>query len=341
MKKILVLVLSLALVTSFAACGKKVTNSDDSGKTADYKLGMGITVTLDSSADKTADKNANAEAEATVATAIFDKDGKVVSVAIDCAQTTVEVKDGKILDLDNVDLRTKYEKKGDYGMVAYNASPIGKEWFEQVDTFEAWCVGKTVTEITAAAGTDTDLKAGCTIGTSDFVESLKKASEDAQAVSFTAAEGFKLGLNVSTDVSGSTDMSDKGDATAQLYSTFGAAVVDADGKILAAIVDEIQPKVQVDKNGAISNKDYIDTKRNLKDEYGMKTYSPIGKEWYEQEAAFAKYVVGKTASEVLSISTKTNDSGSTVAADADLAAGCTMGITNYIKVVSKAATIAD
>lgn len=330
MKKILALVLALALVASFAACGAKGDNNADAAK-AEYKLGMGVTVSLDSSADKTADKNAKAEVDATVATAVFDKDGKVVSVQIDCVQTSVEVKDGKIVDLDKVDLRTKYDKKGDYGMVAYNASPIGKEWFEQADAFEKWCVGKTFAEITASAGSDTDLKAGCTITTTDFVESLKKASEDAQAVSFTAAEGFKLGLNVSTDASKSKDKDDKGDATAEFDSTFGAAVVDADGKVLAAIIDEIQPKVSVADNGTISNKAYKNTKRNLKEDYSMKAASPIGKEWYEQADAFAKFVVGKTASEVTAVT----------GAEEDLKAGCTMGIANYVKVVSKAAAIAE
>lgn len=171
----------------------------------------------------------------------------------------------------------------------------------------------------------------------DFFDAIKKACDDAQAVSFKASKGFKLGLNVLTDVSGSTNKNDKGDATAQLYSTFGAAVVDSDGKVLAAIVDEIQPKVQVDNKGVISNKSYKDTKRNLKGDYGMSAVSPIGKEWYEQEDAFAAYVVGKTAAEVEAIPTTTKENGYVVAADADLAAGCTMQISGYIKVVANAA----
>ena len=142
MKKILALVLALVMVASFAACGDK---NDTAAKT-EYKLGMGIVVSLDSSADKTADKNAKAEAVATVATVVFDNDGKIADVEIDCADTTIEIADGKIVNLDKVDVRTKHEKKGDYGMVAYNASPIGKEWFEQADAFEAWCKGKTLAE---------------------------------------------------------------------------------------------------------------------------------------------------------------------------------------------------
>ena len=335
MKKILALVLALAMVLSFAACGKK----EEAPAKTEYKLGMGVVVSLDSSADKTADKNAKAEAVATVATVVFANDGKIAGVEIDCADTTIEISNGKIVGLENVDLRTKYEKKGDYGMVAYNASPIGKEWFEQVDAFEAWCVGKTLAEVTAASADDTDLKAGCTIAVTDFVAALKKAVEEEQAVTFSA-DTFKLGLDVLTDVSGSTDKNDKGDATAKFASTFAAAAVDAEGKVLAAIVDEIEPTVSVDDKGVVSAKKYTDTKRNLKENYGMVAYnaSPIGKEWYEQANAFSAYLVGKTATEITAI--PTSESGSATADVADLSAVCTIKIANYIKVAADAVAAA-
>ena len=34
------------------------------------------------------------------------------------------------------------------------ASPIGKEWYEQIAAFEAWAKGKTVDEIKAGVGED-------------------------------------------------------------------------------------------------------------------------------------------------------------------------------------------
>lgn len=336
MKKILALVLALVLVASFAACGNTAKVEK-----VDYKLGMGVSVSLDSSADKTADKDAKAEAVATIAVVVFDNDGKIAGVQIDCADTTVAVKDGKLVNLADTELRTKYEQKGDYGMVAYNASPIGKEWYEQADAFEAWCVGKTVAEITAASADDADLKAGCTIYVGDFVAAVKKAVEDAQSVAFSA-DTFKLGLDVITDVSGSNDKNDKGDATVKFASTIGAVVVDAEGKTLAAIVDEIEPTVSIDDKGVVSAKKYTDTKRNLKENYGMVAYnaSPIGKEWYEQAGALASFVVGKTATEIVAIPTKTKDDGSVVVDDATLSASCTIKVGNYIKALSDAAAIA-
>ncbi|WZU01696.1 hypothetical protein MGH68_00690 [Erysipelothrix sp. D19-032] len=42
------------------------------------------------------------------------------------------------------------------------------------------------------------------------------------------------------------------------------------------------------------NEEVQRTKGQKKDEYGMKIASSIGKEWYEQVAAFNEYVIGKT-----------------------------------------------
>lgn len=334
MKKILALVLAVAMLASFAACG---------AAEAEYKLGMGVSVSLDSS------KDATAQADATVATVIMDKDGKIVAAALDCAQTKVSSTD--VADLASVDVRTKMEKKEDYNMKGVSASmgniEGGAEWYEQAAAFAEKMVGKTAAEIKALetkesnghnVAVDTDLFAVCTMDITAFKDAFVKACEDAQAVAFTAkADAFKLGLAVDTNVSGSTA------EAAQLYSTFAATAVDADGKVLAAIVDEIQPKVAFDEAGNVGDKTYQDTKRNLKENYNMKgvsaSYGNIegGAEWYEQAAAFCKFVVGKTAAEVQAIETKTNDHGYVVAADADLFAGCTMQVSAYIAAVADAA----
>ena len=120
------------------------------------------------------------------------------------------------------------------------ASPIGKEWYEQAAAFVEKMIGKTVADIEAITteeknghqvATDADLYAACTMDITAFKAAFIAACKDDQAKTFTAAEGFKLGLDVETDVSGSTDAGEK-NATAQLYSTFGAIVVDADGKTI-------------------------------------------------------------------------------------------------------------
>ena len=343
MKKILALVLALAMVATFAACGKDATSSTDNAATAEYKLGMGVVVSLDSSADANAEKgtDAVAQADSTVATVVLDKDGKVVAADLDCAQTKVSVdKNGKVT-VDGVDLRTKKEKKEDYGMKG--ASPIGKEWYEQAAAFVEKMVGKTAADIEAITteeknghqvATDADLYAACTMDITAFKAAFVAACKDAQAKTFTAAEGFKLGLDVETNVAGSTDATQDKNAVVQLYSTFGAIVVDKDGKTLAAIVDEVQPKVEVAK-GKIEKKDYKDTKRGLKEGYNMVTYSAPGTciaEWYVQAKDLTDYIAKKamTADQIKAIATAdTRNDGYMRPTDADLAAVCTIQISSY------------
>lgn len=339
MKKILALVLALAMCLSFVACGNK-EETPDAPATAEYKLGMGISVSLDSSKDSTA------QADATVATVIMDKDGKIVAADLDCAQTKVKYDD--VADLSKVDLRTKKEKKEDYNMLKFSApGTCIAEWYVQAAAFADKMVGKTVAEVEALAladtrndgymrPTDADLAAVCTMDVTSFKEAFIAACKDEQAKTFTAAEGFKLGLDVNTDVSGSKA------EEAQLYSTFGAIVVDKDGKTLAAIVDEIQPKVAFNADGTVGDKTFKATKRVLKDEYNMVKFSAPGTciaEWYVQAADLTDYIASKamTADQIKAIATAdTRNDGYMRPTDADLAAKCTMQIAGYQTVLADA-----
>ncbi len=330
MKKIFALILALAMVLSLAACGGE--------KTAEYKVGMGVVVSLDASADKTEDKDAYANIEATYAAVVLDKDGKIVAVDLDAAQTKVSVADGKVLDLDSVSLLTKKELKDNYSMKG--VSGIGKEWYEQADAYADKMIGKTVEDVKAltlsdtGAPADADLSAVCTVAVGDFNAAIVAACEDAQAKSFTAAEGFKLGLDVDNDLSSSSDYNaDKEtNATVKLTATVAAVVTDAEGKVISALLDELQPEVQIDNEGKVADKSYSDTKRNLKEDYGMLAYAEncVG-EWYVQGKALTDYVVGKTADEIKAI--KTEDERPT---DADLSASVTIQIGAYQAVMAQA-----
>ena len=77
----------------------------------------------------------------------------------------------------------------------------------------------------------------------------------------------------------------------------------------------------------------VQTKNELGEAYGMKKASAIGKEWNEQAAAFSAYCMGKTADEVKGIAM--DETG--LAADADLLAGCTVHIGEFMNVVATAA----
>ncbi len=335
MKRIFALLLAVLMIFSLVACG------GDEG--AEYKLGMGVVVSMDSSADKTQDKDAVARVDATFATVVLDAEGKIVTAKIDCASTEAKVVDGKFVDLDKVNLLTKNEQKDTYGMKAY--SGIGKEWYEQASAYADKMVGKTLDDVKKialndkGAPADADLSAVCTMAVSDFNAAIVAACEDAQAKTFKTAEEFKLGLDVATDLSKSTDYdADKEtNATAKFSSTFAATVVDAEGKVISALLDEIDPEIVIDNDGKVTDKKFTNTKRHLKEDYGMLAYAEncVG-EWYVQGKALTDYIVGKTANEIKAI--KTEGERPT---EADLAASVTITIGTYQTVLAQAVSNAQ
>ena len=132
----------------------------------EYTLGMGVVF---------GDLNAT-QTNLTIATVVLDKDGVIVAVKLDAVQNKYSIADTIVFS----NLLTKKELGFDYHMAAYgqnqdrNGDGIVKEWFEQAEAFEAWCVGKTIAEVEAMeTQTQADgyvipadealLAAGCTI----------------------------------------------------------------------------------------------------------------------------------------------------------------------------------
>ena len=93
-----------------------------------------------------------------------------------------------------------------------------------------------------------------------------------------------------------------------------AIVFDADGKIVAARFDSVQPKFALneDKTDMVAV-DRVDTKVELGD-----AYTGMSKSWKDEAAAFEAFLVGKTAAEVAALEFVKDG------ADAGLVAGCTM-----------------
>ena len=341
MKKIIAIMLAALSLLSLAACG---------AKEADYKLGMGVELSTASS------KENNAQVDATVATVVMDANGKIVMCRIDVAQNKMDVTGGAVDTAKTFE--TKMELGSRYGMagiVDNNGDGVMKEWNEQANAFEAYVVGKTAAEVKAIQTQEANghliavdealLKAGCSMQITDFITAVAKACEDKFAVSFKAGEGFKLGVAAKSTAAESKAASAEGNGSVNMYSDFGAAVVGADGKILAALNDATQPKIAIDTNGAIVEASYKDTKRMLGSEYGMEGKvdndgNGVMKEWFEQSAAFSAFCVGKTASEVAGLQTQ-EAGGHLIAVDsALLEAGCSMQITGLMAVVAQAANYA-
>ena len=360
MKKILALVLALCMIFALAACGQSAAPAATEAPAADaateapaadaateapaaggeYTLGMGVSLNTDSS------KSGNAQVDATVAAVVLDAEGKIVSCRLDCAQSKMDISEGTVDTA--AEFKTKMELGDDYGMVAYGNAIA--EWDDQAKAIEEYVVGKTAEEVAAietvqndhgySVAADETLYASCTMQITDFINAIVKACGDVNTMSFTSDGTFTLGLAAKTSAAESTDPTADADGVVKMYTEFGAAVVGADGKILAAVNDATQPNISFDENGEITETAFKGTKMELGDDYGMVAYGNAIAEWDAQSKAFSEYVVGKTAAEVAAIETTENDHGYSVAADETLLASCTIQITGMMAVIAQAAEYA-
>lgn len=329
MKKTLCVILSALMALSLLAFVGCNDNGNKNEQTLKFGLGVYTDVTAASGAE--GDKNGQGKVAITAAAVTVDADGKIVACTLDTADNTVAYTgEGKAVA--NESFKTKYEMGKDYNMVAYGNA--AKEWFEQADAFEALVVGKTLAEVKALVaegnkGTGEVVSAGCTIMIHEFVFAIEKAYNNAADSNVTAAHSLKLGVHTEQSCKDA-----EGDAAGynQVETTFFAAAVGADGKVVAASSDCVQVKFTFDSTGAstydLTKK--VSSKKEQGDNYGMKLYGGAAKEWYEQAAAFDTACVGKTASEISAMI------GSDNYGNADLkGVGCTVLVNGFVKAASK------
>ena len=168
MKKIIAIALLLCMVLVMGAW------TADGGE---YKLGMGVVVSTNSS------KTNNAQVDATVAAVVVDKDGKIVACRIDCAQSKMDVTDGEVDTAK--EFLSKVELKEDYNMVKFSDATL--EWYEQAANFEQYAAGKTAEELKGAelqvneeghnVFVDEALRASVSISVDGLIDVLVKAMD--------------------------------------------------------------------------------------------------------------------------------------------------------------------
>ena len=308
--------------------------AEETAAEGEYKLGMGISLNMDSS------KAGNAQVDATCATVVLDAEGKIVAVKIDVAQNKMDITDGEV-DTEK-EFLTKAELGDDYNMVKFSDATL--EWYQQAANFEQYIIGLTGDEVaniptvqdgehTVAA--DEELHASCSISIADFQEAVVKACNDEQGMSFAADGPFTLGLAINSTAAESTAAGDE-DGVVKMYSEFGAVVLDENGVILAALTDATQPQIKIDTDGEIVETIFNGTKRELKEGYNMVAFSDATLEWYQQAWNFVQYALGKTAEELRATET-VEDGEHTVFADEELHASCSISIQGMINVLAKAA----
>lgn len=174
-------------------------------------------------------------------------------------------------------------------------------------------------------------------GSASPSKSSSSASSSSSSPS-TSAGSAKTGLAVITSLSSSKDAG-KDNGLAEVDSTVVAVTVDKSGKIQNCAIDAVQAQIYFDAKGVLITpvNTVFKTKNELGDAVGLKKSSGIGKEWYEQASAFAKYVEGMTAEEVKSIRVDERNCPT----QADLRASVTISIGGFVDGIEKATTKAQ
>ncbi|NLO48720.1 MAG: hypothetical protein GX111_10435 [Clostridiales bacterium] len=336
MKKYLaILLVSLLAVTMFAGCKNKAeTDKETEAKTV--KTGLAVITSQAKSADA-GEADGFAQVDSAVVALTLDSSGKIIKCVIDSAQSKILFNtQGQLVTPMDTLFETKNELGDTYNMK--RASGIGKEWYEQAAAFASYVEGKTVSEVKGIAvdaenhPTGSDLVSSVTMSVGDYVAAIEKAASNAK--DYGASSSDKLSLGVYTTMGHSKGAGDE-DGLAEAYSTYVAVTTDTAGKITSCIIDATQGNVRFDSSGNITSDTAapIQTKNEKGDAYGMKIASGIGKEWYEQAAAFAEYVSGKTFGEAASITVDEKE----VPTDSDLRASVTIGIGDFKAALAKAA----
>lgn len=301
------------------------------------KTGLAILPGISKSASATAEGNGKAEYDVTVVAVTVDEQGVIHSCVIDSVGATSEFTAAGIpVAPGTVEVKSKNELGFDYGMVAYNASPIGKEWFEQAAALAAFAEGKTLEQVKSgiAGGyaSDADLATSASIYLGGYVAGIEQAVANAQDLGALAGHELKLAVIASLDASAAQEAG----GMAQL-NLDAVALTMAGDTITSCTIDSLQAKVEYDGTGTITTDLTAapKTKQQLGFDYGMVAYkaSGIGKEWFEQVNSFCAYVSGKTAAEVAGIAV----TETTAPSDVDLAAECTITIGGFQKLIAKAA----
>ena len=192
MKKLLALLIAAMVLTgcSKAPAPTEPTATPETPEvTTGLKVGSGSFTSL-SVADATADKDGKIQADTTFATVVLEGD-VIKYLSIDTAQNSGKFSPaGAITGPEYPTMTpTKKEKGADYGMLV--ASEIKKEWFEQIQAFEEFTIGKTVADVLAMPTFDKgdgnhtavpeveELKTTVTMTVGDYLKALQVAETNA------------------------------------------------------------------------------------------------------------------------------------------------------------------
>ncbi|HHT07797.1 MAG: hypothetical protein ACOYI6_05660 [Christensenellales bacterium] len=170
----------------------------------------------------------------------------------------------------------------------------------------------------------------------DAAEETAEPAADAQEETPAV---YKFGQGMVTSIGSVAEATEEKAGAAQVNTTVCSLLLDGEGKILSVVWDVQQSKIQFDHEGKpINLPEELLTKLEKGEAYGMVKVSEIGKEWFEQIAAFAEYATGKTVDEVLNIPVYERDANHKQVPDVEeLKASVTITVGDYLASLKKAA----
>ena len=145
------------------------------------------------------------------------------------------------------------------------------------------------------------------------------------------AEALKFGMGSYSYIEEVKSADGDTNGLGEYVTTVAAVLLSKDGKILDAVIDTADNKVEFTAEGKVVAPAEFKTKYEQGDNYGMKAYGGAKKEWYEQVDAFVDAVKGKTIDEVKAF---VADDGK--GKDDVVSAGCTIAVADFVKALEKA-----
>lgn len=153
-------------------------NAKPLGAASGDRLGLGIEGSAADSKAAAADAEGVAKVSAYVSAVTLNDDGKITSEVIDAVETRATFDTAGKITVSEAEPSSKNVLGDSYGMK--KASPIGKEWYEQMEAFSAAMAGKGKDDMTAVMGedgkaADADLLTSCTVHVSDPLNATMRA----------------------------------------------------------------------------------------------------------------------------------------------------------------------
>ena len=158
------------------AVAKACKNAQALGAASGDRVKLGVEVAdIADGLTATDDKDAAVQADITLAVVTLDEQDRVTSAIGDMLQPALTVSADGTVSGPRDPVYTKNEMGDTYGM--RTASALGKEWYEHSAGYCDYIKGKNAVEIAKipADGSDVDLKALCTISTTDLQQAVLKA----------------------------------------------------------------------------------------------------------------------------------------------------------------------